>query len=135
MTNKRQAIGNLNGDAHSHKAIALRIQFFSCVIRRQRSGLYLNVFAVCETRPYHIEASPRLSVRDPSRPKVNPLSGLELTSSAFVTGCLGALPIFIASVLLEKSGVGFFRKIDQDTKLYVVQLFGAERNLPVRSVP
>lgn len=47
-------------------------------------------------------------------------------------GCLGALPIFLVSVLLEKSGVDFFRKIDQDTKLYVVQVFGAERNWPVR---
>lgn len=46
-------------------------------------------------------------------------------------GCLGALPIFLASVLLEKSGVDFFRKIDQDTKLYVVQVFGAKRNFPV----
>lgn len=47
-------------------------------------------------------------------------------------GCLGALPIFLVSVLLEKSGVNFFRKIDQDTKLYVVQVFGAKRNWPVR---
>lgn len=46
-------------------------------------------------------------------------------------GCLGALPIFLASVFLEKSGIEFFRKIDQDTKLYVIQVFGAERNWPV----
>ncbi len=49
-------------------------------------------------------------------------------------GCLGALPIFLVSVLLEKSGVNFFKKIDQDTKLYVVQVFGAKRNWPVRNL-
>lgn len=47
-------------------------------------------------------------------------------------GCLGALPIFVGSVLLEKSEVELFRKIDQDTILYVIQVFGAERNWPVR---
>lgn len=52
--------------------------------------------------------------------------------AAIKAGCLGALPIFLVSVLLEKSGVTFFRKIDQDTKLYVVQVFGAKRNWPVR---
>lgn len=64
---------------------------------------------------------------------MNPLGGLELSWGAILIGCLGALPIFAASVLLEKSGIDFFRKIDQDTKLYVVQVFGAQRNLQVRA--
>lgn len=67
------------------------------------------------------------------RDKVNPFAGTVFSASAIAMGCLGAIPIFLASVLLEKSGVEFFRKIDQDTKLYVVQVFGAERNWPVRS--
>lgn len=47
-------------------------------------------------------------------------------------GILGAIPIFLISVFLERSGIEFFRKIDQDTKLYVVQVFGARRNFLVR---
>lgn len=61
--------------------------------------------------------------------QINPFEGIAFSTSAIVMGCLGSLPIFLASVLLEKSGVEFFRKIDQDTKLYVVQVFGAKRNL------
>ncbi|CAM9829399.1 unnamed protein product [Pylaiella littoralis] len=65
--------------------------------------------------------------------KVDPFAGTAFSWPAIGMGCLGALPIFLVSVLLEKSGVDFFRKIDQDTKLYVVQVFGAERNWPVVS--
>lgn len=65
--------------------------------------------------------------------EVDPFNGIDVSLSAVITGCLGALPIFLASVFLEKSGVDFFRKIDQDTKLYVVQVFGAQRDLPVRT--
>lgn len=75
---------------------------------------------------------PSLSCVVFSLEQINPFAGVEFTASAIVMGCLGALPIFLLSVLLEKSGVEFFRKIDQDTKLYVVQVFGAERNWPVR---
>ena len=64
-------------------------------------------------------------------PQVNPFVRTTFSWPAVGIGCLGALPIFLVSVLLEKSGVNFFRKIDQDTKLYVVQVFGAKRNLPV----
>lgn len=64
--------------------------------------------------------------------QVNPFVGTAFSWQAVGLGCLGALPIFLVSVLLEKSGVDFFRKIDQDTKLYVVQVFGATRNWPVR---
>ena len=67
-----------------------------------------------------------------SAPQVNPFVGTVFSWPAVGMGCLGALPIFLVSVLLEKSGVEFFRKIDQDTKLYVVQVFGAQRNWPVR---
>lgn len=70
----------------------------------------------------------------PASNQINPLQGISFSTSALTMGCLGALPIFLISVLLEKSGVEFFRKIDQDTKLYVVQVFGAERNWPVRIV-
>ncbi|CAM9431734.1 unnamed protein product, partial [Choristocarpus tenellus] len=63
--------------------------------------------------------------------QVNPFLGIDFSLSTVGLGALGALPIFIASVLLEKSGVDFFRKIDQDTKLYVLQTFGANRNLLV----
>ncbi|CAM9705136.1 unnamed protein product [Ectocarpus sp. 13 AM-2016] len=66
--------------------------------------------------------------------KVNPFAGTVFSWAAIKAGCLGALPIFLVSVLLEKSGVDFFRKIDQDTKLYVVQVFGAKRNWPVVSL-
>lgn len=66
--------------------------------------------------------------------EVDPLAGVDFATPALVMGCLGALPIFVASVLLEKSGVDFFRKIDQDTKLYVIQVFGAQRNLLVRDM-
>eukprot|EP00752_Nemacystus_decipiens_P008304 g7423.t1 len=65
--------------------------------------------------------------------QVNPFVGTAFSWPAVGLGCLGALPIFLVSVLLEKSGVDFFRKIDQDTKLYVVQVFGAQRNWPVVS--
>lgn len=65
--------------------------------------------------------------------KVNPFIGTAFSWPAVGLGCLGALPIFLVSVLLEKSGVDFFRKIDQDTKLYVVQVFGAKRNWPAVS--
>lgn len=66
---------------------------------------------------------------------MNPFVGTAFSWPAIGLGCLGALPIFLVSVLLEKSGVDFFRKIDQDTKLYVVQVFGAKRNWPVRVFP
>ncbi|CAM9094990.1 unnamed protein product [Scytosiphon promiscuus] len=65
--------------------------------------------------------------------QVNPFVGTMFSWSAIGMGCLGALPAFLVSVVLEKSGVEFFRKIDQDTKLYTVQVFGAERNFPVVS--
>lgn len=77
--------------------------------------------------------TPQLNARYTLTLQVNPFAGVAFSWSAIGMGCLGALPIFLVSVLLEKSGVEFFRKIDQDTKLYTVQVFGADRNLPVRS--
>ncbi|CAM9397844.1 unnamed protein product [Discosporangium mesarthrocarpum] len=62
--------------------------------------------------------------------QINLFDNLDFSTTMLGLGVLGALPIFAASVWLERSGVDFFRKIDQDTKLYVLQIFGAKRNFP-----
>ena len=97
--------------------------------QKERKYLKRSVFNALACLHYPLLFLPPLHVV--WREKVNPFGGTVISASAICVGYLGALPIFLASVLLEKSGVEFFRKIDQDTKLYVVQVFGAERNWPV----
>ncbi|KAG5185288.1 CAAX protease self-immunity-domain-containing protein [Tribonema minus] len=60
---------------------------------------------------------------------INPVAGFAPSLEGISSAIAYAIPIFVGSVVLERSNIKLFKEIDRDTQLFVVQIFGAKRSL------